>query len=314
VSLVCAFGTLKETAESFAGAIDPAVATPLVQFAIGNCDAAFQPRLAALRAGEPDFVDADFPLGRYALEHPERPDAEEGLERLQSAAQAFPRSPTITTRIGNLHRLWEEWPAALAAFDRALAVAPDHPEATIGRAISLSYLERSDEAIAAATRLIEGGQWLLGEAYYWRAWNHLRMGSFQLARADADRARTLMSNAAVLVLSGVIEWRLGRLQGAERDFQEAITIDLGECEAAFDLGVVRDELKKPAEALAAFKQAGQCYDLSIAVRREAIAKIQAGAGTATLKARESARHERVLADLLERRSEVTRIVAAFPSP
>ena len=311
VSLVCAFGSLRETADSFSGAVDAAVATPLVQYAIGNCDATYQPRLAALRAAEPDFVDADFPLGRYALEHPERPNAEEGLDRLQSAAAAFPRSPTITTRIGNLHRLWEEWPAALAAFERALAVAPDHPEATIGRAISLSQLERSEEAIEETTRLIDGGQWLLGEAYYWRAWNHLRLGAFDLARADADRARTLMSNAAVHVLSGVIEWRLGRLAGAERDFQDALTIDLGECEAAFDLGVVRDELKKPAEALAAFRQAGQCYDLSIAVRREAIAKIHSGAGTDSLKARESARHERVLADLLDRRGEVTRIVAAF---
>jgi tetratricopeptide (TPR) repeat protein len=308
VSLVCAFGTLKETDASFSDAIDPVAATPLLQYAIGNCDSTYQPRLAALRAAAPDFVDADFSLGRYAIEHPDRPDAEEGLDRLQSAAAAFPRSPAITTRIGNLHRLWEEWAAALSAFDAALAVAPDHPEATIGRAISLSQLERSEEAIAAATRLIDGGQWLLGEAYYWRAWNQLRLNDFQLARADADRARTLMSNAAVLVLSGVIEWRLGRLEGAEKDFQDALAIDLGECEAAFDLGVVRDELGKLPEAQAAFKQAGQCYDLSIAVRREAIQNIRGGPGTESLKAREAARHERVLADLVERRAEVTRVL------
>jgi tetratricopeptide (TPR) repeat protein len=177
--------------------------------------------------------------------------------------------------------------------------------------VSLSHLERSDEAIATATRLIDGGQWLLGEAYYWRAWNYLRMSNFQLARADADRARTLMSNAAVMVLSGVIEWRLGRLESAEQDFEGALAIDLGECEAAFDLGVVRDQLRKLPEALAAFKQAGQCYDRSIAVRREAIDTIQRGSGSATLKARDSARHERVLADLTERRSEVARVVEAI---
>ena len=53
-----------------------------------------------------------------------------------------------------------------------------------------------------------------------------------------------MSNSAVLVLSGVIEWRLGRLESAEKDFEGALAIDLGECEAAFDLGVVRDQLAK----------------------------------------------------------------------
>jgi tetratricopeptide (TPR) repeat protein len=159
--------------------------------------------------------------------------------------------------------------------------------------------------------LIDGGQWLLGEAYYWRAWNQLRLNNFQLARADADRARTLMSNSAVMVLSGVIEWRLGRLDSAEKDFEGALAIDLGECEAAFDLGVVRDQLGKRVEALAAFKQAGQCLDLSITLRREAIDKIRSGNGSDSLKARDAARHERTLVDLVERRREVTRVIDAI---
>jgi tetratricopeptide (TPR) repeat protein len=120
-----------------------------------------------------------------------------------------------------------------------------------------------------------------------------------------------MSNSGVMVLSGVIEWRLGRLESAEKDFEGALAIDFGECEAAFDLGVVRDQLGKLTDALAAFKQAGQCYDLSIALRREAIDKIHQGLGTESLKARDSARHERVLADLTEQRREVTRIVDAM---
>jgi len=311
VSLICAFGTLKETPESFTGAVAPVAATPLFQYALGACDATHRDRLIAVRTSEPDFVDADYPLGRYALEDPASPDAEESLRRFESALHAFPRSPAIATRIGNVFRIWEDWQPALAAYDTALDVAPHHPEATIGRAISLSHLERSDEAIETTTRLIDGGQWLLGEAYYWRAWNQLRLNNFQLARADADRARTLMSNSAVMVLSGVIEWRLGRLDSAEKDFEGALAIDLGECEAAFDLGVVRDQLGKRVEALAAFKQAGQCLDLSITLRREAIDKIRSGNGSDSLKARDAARHERTLVDLVERRREVTRVIDAI---
>jgi tetratricopeptide (TPR) repeat protein len=311
ISLICAFGTLKETPDSFSGAVDPVARTPLFRYGLGACDASHRARLSALRASDADFVDADYALGRYALEDPVNPDAEESLERFESASRAFPRSPAIATRLGNLYRLWEDWAPALVAYDAALSVAPSHPEATIGRTISLSHLERSEEAIAAATRLIDEGQWLLGEAYYWRGWNHLRLNDFQLARADVDRARTLMANSAVLVLSGVIEWRLGRLESAEKDFEGALVIDLGECEAAFDLGVVRDQLGKLPEALAAFKQSGQCYDLSIALRREAIDKIRRGPGTETLKARDSARHERVLVDLTGRRREVARVVDAL---
>ena len=308
VSLICAFGTLKETPESFSTPLDPAAATPLFQYAVGACDVGHAARLSALRTSDAEFVDADYALGRYALDDPVSPNAEESLRRWESAARAFPQSPAIATHIGNLFRMWEDWTPALAAFDAALAVAPTHPEATIGRAVSLSRLERSEEAIETATRLIDGGQWLLGEAYYWRAWNYLRLENLQQARADADRARMFMSNSGVMVLSGVIEWRLGRLESAEKDFEGALAIDLGECEAAFDLGVVRDQLGQVAEALAAFKQSGQCYDLSIALRHEAIEKIRNGRGTGALKARESARHERVLVDLTERRREVTRIV------
>ena len=120
-----------------------------------------------------------------------------------------------------------------------------------------------------------------------------------------------MSNAAVFVLSGVIEWRLRRLDTAEKEFERAIAIDFGECEAALDLGIVRDELRRPAESLAAFQQARQCYDLSIALRREAIATIQAGPGSETAKARESARHQRELSDLQDRRDEAVRAIAVL---
>jgi tetratricopeptide (TPR) repeat protein len=294
--------------------VDPAADTPLVQYAIGRCDPTHAPRLKRLREAKSDFVDADLALGQFALDDPVSPDAEEALRRFRSAAAAFPRSPVIAVRIGNIHRLWEEWTPALTAYDAALAVAPGHPEAMIGRAISLSRLDRSAEAIDTTTRMIEAGQWLLGEARYWRAWNHLNLQYYDRARADADVALTLMSNAAVHVLSGVIEWRTGRRGSAETAFEDALKMDFGECEAAFNLGVVRDELHKTPEALAAFKQAGQCYDLSIAVRRDAIAKIHAGPGSDSLKARDAARHERVLAELTERRGEVDRLVGALETP
>lgn len=311
VALVCAFGRLNETEQSYGGEIDPVAEAPLYQYAVGICDTAKAPRLNALLTANPDFVEADYPLGRYFVEDRTNWDPEEGLRRLKAAADAFPRSPAIATAIGNAHRGWEEWPAALEAFDAALAVSPNHPEALIGRTVALSQLGRAQEAIETASEVIEAGQWLVGEAYYWRAWNQLRLGNLPLAREDADRARTQMANARVFVLSGVIEWRMKRLESAERDFQQAVTIDLGECEGAFDLGIVRDELRHVPEALAAFRQAGQCNDLSIKLRQDAIAQIEAGPGTPAARARDAARHRRALADLEERRGEISRAIDAL---
>jgi tetratricopeptide (TPR) repeat protein len=309
VALVCGFGTLKQNEESFTGQLDADARAPIYQYRIGICDSAHAERLKTLRAADAAFVDADFALGRYAIDDPISPDQDEALRRLQSARTAFPGSPAIAVTLGNVYRSWEEWSDALAAYDAALAVSPRHPEALIGRVISLSHLVRPHEAIDTARQLIDAGQWHLGEAYYWRGWNRLRLEQHDLARGDADRAKTLMSNAAVFVLSGVIEWRLRRLETAEQEFQSAIQIDFGECEAALDLGVVRDERRKPAESLAAFQQARQCYDLSIALRREAIARVQDGPGTDAAKARDTARHRRELADLEGRRAEALKAIA-----
>ena len=311
VALICGFGTLKETDQSFTGQLDADVRAPIYQYRVGACDSAHGERLRTLRAADTAYVDADFALGRYALEDPVTPDQDEAVRRLQSAYTAFPRSPAIGVTIGNVYRRWEEWSDALTAYDAVLARSPKHPEALIGRVISLSHLIRPEEAIQTATALIDEGQWHLGEAYYWRGWNHLRLAQHDLARRDADRAKTLMSNAAVFVLSGVIEWRLRRLDTAEKEFESAIAIDFGECEAALDLGIVRDERRKPVEALAAFQQGRQCYDLSITLRREAIAKVQTGPGTDTAKARDTARYERELADLQSRREEALRAIAVL---
>ena len=92
------------------------------------------------------------------------------------------------------------------------------------------------------------------------------------ARADADRARTLIANASMFVLSGMIDWRLRRLETAEDEFQRALTMDFGQCEAAHYMGIVRAGRSRLPEATAALVQARQCYDLSITLRRTAIEK------------------------------------------
>jgi tetratricopeptide (TPR) repeat protein len=277
---------------------------PLLKYRSGACDDRYQTRLRSLQAEMPDFVDADFVLGRYALRDRQAPNPDEAMRRFLSAAAAFPTSTSIPTAIGNLYQTWEDWTNALAAFDQALALLPTHPDARIGRVISLSNLERHDEAIAAATELIDAGRWHLGQAFYWRAWNYLSVGTLQAARADADRTRTLMVNPAVFLLSGLIEWRLLRRETAETEFQEALKMDFGQCEAAFYLGGVRAELRKLPEALAAMNQARQCYDLALSVRQKLFDDAMAKAATPEAKARESARHERAIAVVQRRRGEV----------
>jgi tetratricopeptide (TPR) repeat protein len=197
----------------------------------------------------------------------------------------------------------EAWADARAFYEMALALVPNHPDALIGITVSLANLGQYQAAIDTATRLIVERRWFVGQALYWRAWSHFQLGIYLVARDDADAARSLMVNAGVFLLSGLIDWRLRRLESAEHEFEEALRMDFGQCEAASFLGGVRAERSRVHEALAAFKQALQCYDLTLAVRREAIARLDAAEATAAYKTRETARHQRAIDQAEKRRAE-----------
>ncbi|HKH72495.1 MAG TPA: hypothetical protein VKA59_14140 [Vicinamibacterales bacterium] len=158
-------------------------------------------------------------------------------EQISIGRQYVSTSTAIPMAVGSLYQSWEDWANALMAFDQPLALLPSHPDARLGRVISLSNLERYDEAIASATALIEPVAGISDKPLYWRAWKDFNIHNNEAARADADRTRTLMVNPAVFLLSGLIEWRLLRRETAETEFQEALKMDFGQCEAAFCLEV-----------------------------------------------------------------------------
>ena len=302
LSLVCQY-IVEDRNVTIAAAVQRFHDVPLIEYRAGACNAAQAPHLREAREAVPEFAEVDFFLGRYAVEIPQQPDQEEGLRRFDAARAAFPQSPVILASLGELHRDREEWTEALEAYDAALALVPTHRDALLGRLVTLSHLGRYDEAMAAATRIIELGSWFTGEAYYWRAWNEYHLSRIDDARSDTDRAKGLMHNSAVLVLSGMIEWHERRLEESEAELQDALTLDAGQCEAAFLLGTVRAERRQWAPGAAAFELAQRCYDLSVTLRRETIARITAGPGTGEGKARLIARQERAMTEEAQHRDE-----------
>jgi tetratricopeptide (TPR) repeat protein len=306
VALTCAYpgeAPLERVVPATAG---PELTVPLVAYRAGVCAATFQETLLALRAADDRLADAEYQLGIYQLSDRERPDQDAALVRFDAARAAFPESPAVAARIGQVRESREEWDLALAAYDAALALAPQHPDALLGRTVSLSYLRRHQEAIQAATTIVDLRGSLLGPAHYWRAWNHFNSENYPSARADADRMLQLMANASAYLLSGLIHWRQGSLAAAEGHLQEALTMDFGACEAARSLGYVRAERNKAPEAAAALQQARQCYDLSIKVREEMIATITRGPGTDADKGRRIAIQQRAIRQADAMRADVTK--------
>jgi tetratricopeptide (TPR) repeat protein len=303
LALECASDAVRKPDEIAADVADAVRNLPIVQYRLGACNNEHSVVLRTLRAADPEFVDADFALARYAVLLRPYPDLDEAVRLLQSASAAFPQSPAIATTAGDVYQLIDAWTEAQAAYDSALALVPNHPDAMIGRTVSLSHLRQHEPAIAAATRLIEGSRWFLGQAFYWRAWNQFQLASYPEARADADRARKLLISPAVYVLSGLIDWRLMRRESAEHEFEEALKMDFGQCLAALFLGHVRAERSRPPEAIAAFQQAIQCFDLNISVRRAALTRLETGDAPPAHKAREIGRHQTAIEDAEKRRAE-----------
>jgi hypothetical protein len=281
---------------------------PLLQYRAGTCGRTSL--LDGVLENDSNFVDVYLELGRSALQR-ERSDHDQALSLFRSARAGFPTSATIMASIGNVHQEREEWTEALDAYDATLTLVPSHRDALLGRTISLSHLARHEDAIASATRLLELGNWFVADAYYWRAWNQYRRDLIPAARADVDRAKALTPAAPTLILSGITGWREKRLQFAETEFQAALTLDFGQCEAASYLGGVRAAQQEWPESLAAFQHAEQCFELSVATRRKAIAELTAAPSGAQAASRQIASHERAIADAEIRRAEAAKNVVAI---
>jgi tetratricopeptide (TPR) repeat protein len=270
---------------------------PLLQYRVGICGDPLL--LNGIR--EPDFVDAEFELGRAALAR-DGSDEEEALEHFRTAHDAFPTSPAILVAMATLLERREDWPGALEAYESAVQLTPTHRDALLGRTISLSRLGRHDEAVMSASTLIGLGSWFVAEAYYWRAWNQYQRGELGPARADVDASKAVSRSPVTLVLSGIIGWRENRLAMADAELSAALEQDFGYCEAALYLGFVRADDRRWADSLAALSHADQCFTLTVATSRNAIAQLSLTDEDARTNARRIASHRRSMADAEERRS------------
>ncbi len=105
---------------------------------------------------------------------------------------------------GNFNQLIGDCRAALRFYDETIAIKPRHENALLGRTMCLTCLKRNDEAIQAATHMIDLKLDNIAEGYYWRAWNyhflqrarHARAATSRAPRSCAPQARSTRSPAS----------------------------------------------------------------------------------------------------------------------
>lgn len=251
-------------------------APALVRYRAGFCDFIRRPPLEKVRTEEPRYAEAAYFLGRLDVARAQDTGGSAARPLLAEAYGRFPKSPAVTYLNGNFQQLIGDCKEALRFYDETVAIEPEHDNALLGRTICLAFLKRSDESIAAATRMISIPTSNLAEAYYWRAWVRHYLKDLDQARADIERAKSILFNNDILRLAGIIEYDQNDLAIADKDLSAAKAAYGGEsdCVARWYLGLVEMKRERWLQSAGHFEDSMGCYERAALFAAEALRKMQ----------------------------------------
>jgi tetratricopeptide (TPR) repeat protein len=274
---------------------------PLIEFRLALCQLN-GPRLAAIRQASPRWADTLLFEGR--LEMAARDGASVGRAALlfADAYRAFPASPSVALALAGARNALGEYAAGLELYDAVLTREPNHRDALLGRVVSLSYLERYYDAIAAATRLIELETQHLGPAHYWRAWNRYRVHQLPLAWDDIRVATAISPDSAALALAGYIAYARQWPETAIDRLAQAFALDAQHCDAVWTEGLVHVDKEDWPTAAARFVTSVSCFTESVQSLKHALQAARESA-TSPQGSRRIAEDEKRLAAAGHRRAQ-----------
>jgi len=209
----------------------------------------------------PRFGEAHLFLGDLAFARGTLHTAE---KHYVEAAAAIPGLMAAHLALGQVYFLMEDLEPAREAFHRVNEAVSGQRDAMLGEAKSLSYLGRSEDAIAILDEMEKLGTWQLGDMHYWRAWNRHRLRQFAEANADIAGARTyLPMDPQVDKLAGLVALALNDVPRAEREFRLAVQHFEGrgarDCDSGYYLASTLIMQRRWAEAAPIFEKACPCY-------------------------------------------------------
>ena len=211
--------------------------------------------LERLAAADPEFYEAYFHLGEMALAERSLLSAEKNFLK---ALPGLADSPEETIYLASIYTATEEFDKSLEFYDRTLTLSPGYRDALLGKSICQSYLGRYDEALATLGRMIELGNWLMGECHYWMAWNHHALKNLDAAQIHIEESKgRLPTNSEVFGLAGMIALEKNQYDRAEKEFKDALQYNAANTEALFGLGRINDHGGKWPEAAKYYEQAAE---------------------------------------------------------
>jgi Tfp pilus assembly protein PilF len=169
--------------------------------------------------------------------------------------RADPRSPDIYSNYGLALDSAKQHQEALASFDRALALKPDHVQALNNRGLTLAALGRGAEALASWDAALAADPDHV-EALHNRGNALYRLKRLEAALADYERFLVLRPNDLdVLNNRGGALAELGRLDEAFESYDRAFAIDPGLPEISINKGHICADRHRFEEALSCYAAA-----------------------------------------------------------
>ena len=240
----------------------PAGTSPLVKYRMASCPIQRSAVLEELLKDTPSFVEAGLFLARQPTLNITATYVKNMRTWLMGAYAVFPRSPAVTYGLGALSQTVGDCKTAIRFYEDTIALRDRHEDAALQRVVCLAHLGQFAPAIEAATRIIDRGYYNMPDAFYWRAWNYHRRLELPQARADVDRALSLLFNSRVLTLGGIIKYDQDDLAKAEENLKEAIRIDPVQCVAHWYLGLINFKKAVWPETASRFGACASCYEKS----------------------------------------------------
>jgi tetratricopeptide (TPR) repeat protein len=238
--------------------------------------------LEELLAADPACLEVHYFLGNASLA---QGHLLEGERRYERALEAIPESPQITVRLAGVAFATEDFERSVGFYDQTLALMPEFREAFLGKAIGLSYLGRSAEAMEILQHLLDLGEYLMGESHFWLAWNLYAMERYAEARDHIEEAKKLLGEGQVYTLAGQISVGLKEDEAAKSNFLEALKFSPSDSDALFGLSGIfaRQQLWEKSGDYA--RRAAEVHEAQVASLGEKLAEIKASTLSENRKAK-----------------------------